>query len=648
MCRPYQRPDRQSKTSRFLQIITLLLIAGVVKQPPVAWGQSPEKSSSSRSREVWTLAVYALGDQSIGRCDPLTVSVMPETDQSRFRVGIYESEVGGTGTMWRSAAWMSTTAAALATGFTPEARHVTFDVNGKIDGPSAGAIMTIGILAAVRGDTILPNTTMTGMINPDFSIGPVGGIPHKIRGAAQAGKKLILIPAGSRFDFDRNLKRDVDLVELGRSMGVTVEPVADLFSAYRKITGTELPRWADSTEQPVLSDEIENATIRRTKEYVVHAEHHLRLFDGCPEDAKSEEAIRQANDARQWLRQANAVMGENDIVGANRLAFEANFTAAGTYHSARLSDIYQKSGLDAVIKEVKEVMTPWPRIELAIGHIKEFAPRTMREASGLIDAHSCLNESIAFAIMGDDLLKKRGANDDESLDFIVEAAVNYQYSLIDLDGMRELLEDWRGGSALPSPEPDRVALAAQLFRRVAEANMSMFDTLFVESRARAEGTSASVIRQKLIDDESIYSQLQMSLRVLGVLESQLNRGPEYDYANLTAMRDAYVRSALLIAKHYSLGVVEDTDGATRLAKERTLQGMLEFAESQARRAIAHLRTKDVDVNMSATGYLIGRLKREGTASDKLEALSYYWGSHLSSQILSVLAASPDPTSLDLR
>jgi hypothetical protein len=285
---------------------------------------------------------------------------------------------------------------------------------------------------------------------------------------------------------------------------------------------------------------------------------------------------------------------------------------------------------------------------LAIGQIKEFVPHTMREASGLIDAYSCLNESIGFAITGDDLLQKRGANDDESLDFIVEAAINYQFALIDLDGMREQLEDWRGGAALPLPEPDRVALAAQLFRRAAEANMNMFETLFVESRARAEGTSASAIRQKLMDEESIYSQLQMNLRVLRVLENHLNRGPEYDYANLTTMRDAYVSSALLIAKHYSLRVVEDTGGVTRVTKERTLQGMLEFAESQARRGISHLRTRDIDSNMPTTNYLIGRLKREGNADAKLDALSYYWGSHLSSQILSLLADTSTQAQLKLR
>ena len=40
--------------------------------------------------------------------------------------------------------------------------------------------------------------TMTGTINPDGTVGPVGGIPEKIAGTAKAGYKRILIPAGQR------------------------------------------------------------------------------------------------------------------------------------------------------------------------------------------------------------------------------------------------------------------------------------------------------------------------------------------------------------------------------------------------------------------------------------------------------------------
>ena len=43
------------------------------------------------------------------------------------------------------------------------------------------------------GDQINADVTMTGTINPDGTIGPVGGIPFKIEGAAEAGKKVVLI-----------------------------------------------------------------------------------------------------------------------------------------------------------------------------------------------------------------------------------------------------------------------------------------------------------------------------------------------------------------------------------------------------------------------------------------------------------------------
>ena len=39
---------------------------------------------------------------------------------------------------------------------------------------------------------------MTGMINPDGTVGPVGGILEKIMGANSKGIKVFLIPSGSQ------------------------------------------------------------------------------------------------------------------------------------------------------------------------------------------------------------------------------------------------------------------------------------------------------------------------------------------------------------------------------------------------------------------------------------------------------------------
>jgi len=66
-----------------------------------------------------------------------------------------------------------------------------------IGGPSAGAIMTVAAIALLEEDwTINNRTVMTGMINPDGSIGPVGGIIQKIEAAYSVGTTRFLIPKG--------------------------------------------------------------------------------------------------------------------------------------------------------------------------------------------------------------------------------------------------------------------------------------------------------------------------------------------------------------------------------------------------------------------------------------------------------------------
>lgn len=65
-----------------------------------------------------------------------------------------------------------------------------------IGGPSAGAIMTAAVIALLQNWTLDNTTVMTGMINPDGSIGPIGGIPYKIDAAYSVGAKRFLIPKG--------------------------------------------------------------------------------------------------------------------------------------------------------------------------------------------------------------------------------------------------------------------------------------------------------------------------------------------------------------------------------------------------------------------------------------------------------------------
>ncbi|MEF8880053.1 MAG: S16 family serine protease [Candidatus Thermoplasmatota archaeon] len=65
-----------------------------------------------------------------------------------------------------------------------------------IGGPSAGAIMTVATYSLLKNRGMDNRTVMTGMINPDGSVGPVGGLTHKIDAAASVGANRFLISKG--------------------------------------------------------------------------------------------------------------------------------------------------------------------------------------------------------------------------------------------------------------------------------------------------------------------------------------------------------------------------------------------------------------------------------------------------------------------
>jgi uncharacterized protein len=71
-----------------------------------------------------------------------------------------------------------------------------------IGGPSAGAVMTLALatalhnLVAAEPWTLDAGVAATGTINPDGTVGPVGGIPAKAEGAKAAGIRHFLYPAG--------------------------------------------------------------------------------------------------------------------------------------------------------------------------------------------------------------------------------------------------------------------------------------------------------------------------------------------------------------------------------------------------------------------------------------------------------------------
>ncbi len=72
-----------------------------------------------------------------------------------------------------------------------------FNINGTlIGGPSAGAAMAVAAIAAMSGKSVRTDAAITGTIESDGSIGPVGSVIEKAQAAGDNGVKLFLVPAG--------------------------------------------------------------------------------------------------------------------------------------------------------------------------------------------------------------------------------------------------------------------------------------------------------------------------------------------------------------------------------------------------------------------------------------------------------------------
>jgi predicted ATP-dependent protease len=69
----------------------------------------------------------------------------------------------------------------------------------RVDGGSAGALMTGMIIAALSYKQIEPSVLLTGTIQADGSIGVIGGLQSKTDAAADFGAKTMLVPEGQEF-----------------------------------------------------------------------------------------------------------------------------------------------------------------------------------------------------------------------------------------------------------------------------------------------------------------------------------------------------------------------------------------------------------------------------------------------------------------
>jgi uncharacterized protein len=136
------------------------------------------------------------------------------------------------------------------TGIDTRPIDLIYGVNAKnvslVGGPSAGAALTIATIAALEGRQPAHDVMITGTIEDDGVIGPVGGVYEKAAAAKEAGIRMFLVPLNeSKEAFTEpveNCTKDsgfvycektykTRIVDIGKELGLNVTEVADIRGA---------------------------------------------------------------------------------------------------------------------------------------------------------------------------------------------------------------------------------------------------------------------------------------------------------------------------------------------------------------------------------------------------------------------------------
>lgn len=104
------------------------------------------------------------------------------------------------GVIFQDAANTAVFVAENKTGRQLSSSDIIFSINAPdqtpgVDGPSAGALMTLLTISSIDNNTRLNDSiALTGTIDNEGNIGPIGGILEKAKAAKDGGKTLFLVP----------------------------------------------------------------------------------------------------------------------------------------------------------------------------------------------------------------------------------------------------------------------------------------------------------------------------------------------------------------------------------------------------------------------------------------------------------------------
>ncbi len=571
------------------------------------------------------------------------LTTAPNAD-GNVHVGIFEERSGGSGTQWRASVWVAAIVAAHTLG--KDLTDFTFGASAadSPDGPSASGLIAGGFLATMTGAAVDARVTAIGVINPDGTIGPAGGLPDKVRAAIASGKKTIGYPAGMR------RVGAVDVVELAKTGGATAVEVGNVHDIYKLLTGKALPATLPVTVEAMAIEADRGAAIDRK-----YADWQSKLAARATALAE----LQRPTTPRALLDTAAAAKKHADRAaalrakGASGPAY-ANIVAAWGYASAATDSFailtkVRAGDLAGALSTIDNLAAL--EASGALDAIASARPNTIGGHLLMMGAYQSALRGSGFASMARwrvDLAKpyiagldgksktelESAAIADELISYVLPAELLVAHSALDSAIAVQRLEFESGKSINYMCNVPNVIKLANSYRSAASAGMTYLESVLVEPLAKSASITADEARLRVGITEPTYLvafALAHLDQIAANVKTELGENSlAWNLLQLAGAERSYADAAQLTAKYYSFAEGNRHDGA--------LASLLDNAERAARSSAraAEIATGAIPVQ-AKIAYQHATAQRAGDRVDQQDALASYWAATAYSQAAVMMA-----------
>jgi hypothetical protein len=631
--------------------LTATVLALMILGAGLASGAPDKTWRTDRVRKIVPIAFQRTADGCDGGSATLIVRVRPSAD-GELRIGILEDRFFGHGDMERAAYWMAGIISGLVTR-RPMNWRIVYQHQGYIDGPSAGGLMTVAVLSAVLDQPLLPGVTMTGTINPDGTIGQVGGVYYKLLAAKRAGMKKVLIPAGMKWErkCGRAKKDDiftgprVDLFKRARSLGLKLIPVRDVHEAYFHLTGKPLPQELDFHQKLILPRQARESL---TSSYEAWVGRHLSRLKSLkkllpkvtPAQRRQLQDLIKTMDkrfalAQDYLRQGRLCAGLGVIMQTASMAGQAE---AG----ARLRIARKKGGIKAMKKVYQGLEVSGFMLAERFQTLGRRPVKNLNDLITLAEAYAFVNTAFGVAWQARQQMKilDKADTDDQKAFIIIRSA---QLQLVAQDLLffsRDLLAMGMGYWGPPVPKLKRLAVWSWAMTKAAEANIGYFDRVYVNSLADSLNRSPKAVRLFVMSRDMHYMMGRLCHIATRAVAARLPRGVHQAAVILGGTTSSFALTSLVVAKWTKLDARLNEHGALiRLGSPQFLKPMLGSARRHLRESILRARKMGFRAVVPIFHLRVAEALdgENNPVADRLWALSEYWMGTLFGRLMTALA-----------